>query len=395
MARILVTIPAGEVYAHDSVRWYNHQDIRSHINTYHNMGDAFVFDSSLKLLRFEKLGVLEISEFKPREIARLREEYDYVFLRGSNYIHDAMNWEAAATVLKALGLPVIGFGIGAQAPVDGKIRISDETRAVLQLMSESTTTVGVRGAYSADVLWSLGIRNVRIVGCPTAFRRNDPELRITLPPLEQVRNVGVTVRREVSGAYAKDIERYLTFHRDLVKAIAGRFQTVLLAQGEVEEKKLVLGDEAQRAEAITALRADHWTSSWYLDEAMLDLYRNRLFYSDVVADYEQLIRGQDLVLGYRLHGNLMALANGVPSIYCTYDSRTAEFSDTFKIPSFDIFGQTTFCLEDYWDQGLFDRYNRAWFHTYGEMCRFLTENGVAHKMHDILETPQAKISRVA
>ncbi|KQY68039.1 hypothetical protein ASD52_33965 [Ensifer sp. Root142] len=395
MARILVMIPAGEVYAHDSVRWYQHQDIQFHINHYHNMGDAFVFDSSLKLLRFEELGVLEISEFRPRDIARLREEYDYVFLRGSNYIHDAMNWEAAATVLKALGLPVIGFGIGAQAPVDGKIRLSDDTRAVLRLMSESTTSVGVRGAYSAEVLWDLGIRNVRIIGCPTAFRLNDPELRITLPPLEQVRKVGVTVRREVSDAYAKDIERYLGFHRELVKTMAGRFETVLLTQGEVEEKKLVLGDEAQREEALAALKADHWTSSWYLDEAMLGLYEQRLFYSDVVADYERLIRAQDLVLGYRLHGNLMALANGVPSIYCTYDSRTAEFCDTFKIPSFDIFGQQAFCLEDYWDQALFDRYNRAWFHTYGEMYRFLTENGVEHKMHDILKSTPAKISRVA
>ncbi len=388
-------IPAGEVYAHDNVRWYRHWDIQSHIETYHNMGDAFVYDSSLKLLRFETLGVLEISRFDPNEIARLREEYDYVFLRGSNYIHDSMDWEAAARVLKALGLPVIGFGIGAQAPVDGKIRLSDDTRAVLHLMSDSTTSIGVRGAYSAEVLWDIGIRNVRIVGCPTAFRLNDPNLRITLPPLQHVRKVGVTVRREVSDAYAKDIERYLRSHLDLVKTMAGHFETVLLAQGEVEEKKLVLGNETQREEAIAALRADHWTSSWYLDEQILALYRQRLFYSDVVADYERLIRAQDLVLGYRLHGNLLALANGVPSIYCTYDSRTAEFADTFKIPSFDVFGQAQFRLEDYWDQSLFDRYNRAWFHAYGEMERFLTENGVAHKMHAILKAPRAKISDVA
>lgn len=395
MARILVMIPAGEVYAHDSVRWYRHWDIPSHIDTYHNMGDAFVFVSSLKLLCFEDLGVLEISQFTPREIDRLREDYDYVFLRGSNYIHDKMHWEAAATVLKALGLPVIGFGIGAQAPVHGKIQLSEETRAVLRLMSESTTSIGVRGAYSADVLWDLGIRNVRIVGCPTAFRLNDPDLRITLPPLEDIRKVGVTIRREVSDAYAKDIERYLRFHRDLVKAMAARFETVLLTQGEVEEKKLVLGNPVQREEAFAALKDDHWTSSWYLDDEMQRLYRQRLFYSDVVADYERLTRVQDLVLGYRLHGNLLALANGVPSIYCTYDSRTAEFSDTFKIPSFDVFGQRTFNLEDYWDQALFDRYNRAWFHTYGEMSRFLSENGVAHKMHDTFQSPQTKTSRVA
>ena len=88
MARVLVMIPSGEVYGHDDVRWYNQHDIQRHIDSYHNIGDAFVFDSSLKLLSYDKLGVLEVAEFKPHVIDRLREEYDYVFLRGSNYIHE-------------------------------------------------------------------------------------------------------------------------------------------------------------------------------------------------------------------------------------------------------------------------------------------------------------------
>jgi len=395
MARVLVMIPSGEVYGHDDVRWYNQHDIQRHIDSYHNIGDAFVFDSSLKLLSYDKLGVLEVAEFKPHVIDRLREEYDYVFLRGSNYIHASMNWEQAVPILKRLGLPLIGFGIGAQAPVKGKIQLSGDTRALLNLMADSAVSIGVRGAYSAQVLWDLGIRNVRIIGCPTAFRRNDPELRIKLPPLESVRKVGITIRREVSPAYAQDIGRYLTFHRELTKAMADRFDAVLMTQGEIEEKKLVLGTETQRDEAMAALRSNEWAASWYLDETMERLYRERLFYSDVVADYEELVRSRDLVLGYRLHGNLMALANGIPSVYFTYDSRTAEFAETFQIPSFDVFSREAFQLEEYWDQSRFDRYNRAWYHTYGEMHRFLTENGIAHKLIDTskpLRNPARKVA---
>ncbi|MDA4635611.1 polysaccharide pyruvyl transferase family protein, partial [Escherichia coli] len=91
-------------------------------------------------------------------------------------------------------------------------------------------------------------------------------------------------------------------------------------------------------DAIAALKANRWVSDWYFDDAMEKLYRERMYYSDVVADYETLVRAHQLVLGYRLHGNLMALANGVPSIYFTYDSRTAEFAETYKIPSYDVFG---------------------------------------------------------
>lgn len=382
MARILVISPSGEVYDHDNVRWYRYADLQSHIDHYHNIGDAFVFDSSLKLLNFEKLDELPISRVDPAAIDRINAEYDYVFLRGSNYIHAQMNWSRAAEVLRLLKIPVIAFGVGAQAPVSGKLELSEDTRTVLKLIADSTTSLGVRGAYSAEVLNDLGIRNVRIIGCPTAFRNNKSDLAIRLPPLDQVRKAGVTLRREVSKTYAQDIRRYLTFHRDLVKAMADRFEVTLMSQGEVEEKKLALGSPEQKAAAMAALRDNAWARDWYLDEQMAELYQSRMFYSDVVAEYEQLVRGLDLVLGYRLHGNLMALANGTPSIYFTYDSRTVEFADTFKIPSVDVFSGLDFRLEDYWDQSRFDRFNAAYARVYGQMRDFLVENRVDNKMVD-------------
>jgi polysaccharide pyruvyl transferase WcaK-like protein len=393
MARILVISPSGEVYDHDNVRWYRYADLQSHIDHYHNIGDAFVFDSSLKLLNFDKLDELPIAHVDPARIDRLNAEYDYVFLRGSNYIHAQMNWSRAAEVLRRLKLPVIAFGIGAQAPVSGKLELSEDTKTVLKLISDSTASLGVRGAYSAEVLNDLGIHNVRIIGCPTAFRNNNPDLAIRLPALDQVKKVGVTLRREVSKTYARDIKRYLTFHRDLVKAMADRFEVTLMSQGEVEEKKLALGTPEQKAQAMASLRDNAWARDWYIDEQVSSLYQSRMFYSDVVAEYERLVRGLDLVLGYRLHGNLMALANGTPSIYFTYDSRTVEFADTFKIPSVDVFSGQDFRLEDYWEQSRFDRFNEAYAQVYGQMRDFLVENRVDNKMAGrAAAEPQRKVA---
>ncbi len=120
MARALVMIPAGEMYDHDNVRWYRHTDVQGSINHYHNIGDAFVFESSLKLMNYEKASELPITNFSPEKIDQLREEYDYVILRGSNYINKDMNWRDTIPVLQRLKLPVIAFGVGAQAPVRGK-----------------------------------------------------------------------------------------------------------------------------------------------------------------------------------------------------------------------------------------------------------------------------------
>jgi hypothetical protein len=388
-------IPSGEVYDHDCVRWYSYQDVQRNINGYHNIGDAFVYDSSLKLLNFDKLAVLPIAEPDMADIDRLREEYDYVFMRGSNYINETMNWRQSVAVLRRLKLPVIAFGIGAQAPVKGKLTLSKESKTAFRIMADSTASLGVRGAYSAQVLWDIGVRNVRIVGCPTAFRNNDPYLSITLPKLEDVKKVGVTLRREVSSDYARDIDRYLSVHRDLIKSMSARFDTVLMAQGEIEEKKLVMGTDAQKEEAWAALKGNPAVALHYLDDDVERLYRERLFYSDVVKDYEDLVRRQALVLGYRLHGNLMALANGVPSVYFTYDSRTAEFAETFQIPSYDVFSGKEFVLEDYWDQSLFDRFNRARFQAYREMHAFLNENGIDNRMVDVMARPAEPLRKIA
>jgi hypothetical protein len=202
------------------------------------------------------------------------------------------------------------------------------------------------GIYTAEVLWDIGVRNLRVVGCPTLFRARYPDLRIDLPPLESIHRVAFTLRREVSATYARDIERYLSLQKQVIAELVRRFPEVTIsAQGEVEEKKVLLGTPGQRDETIAGLTASGWLDG--PDGMLTALYRTRLFCSDVVADYDAMVRRHQLALGYRLHGNLIALANGIPSIFFTYDSRTAEFAETFKIPAFDMFEGQPFELERY------------------------------------------------
>ncbi len=53
-----------------------------------------------------------------------------------------------------------------------------------------------------------------------------------------------------------------------------------------------------------------------------------------------------------------------------------------------MFSSRQFRLEDYWDQSLFDKFNRAYHHTYREMRQFLVENGVDTKMVDVMTKPE-------
>jgi Polysaccharide pyruvyl transferase len=385
VTKILVISPSGEVYNHNCVRWYSDAGFDVAPDQYHNIGDAFVYDSSLKLMTFSEIRGVNIRDPSDADIERYNTEFDFAFLRGSNYVHAAMDWENAPSVLARLRIPIIAFGIGAQAPVHGALQLTDATKRVLAIIAERSASIGVRGAYTADVLWSLGIRETRIIGCPTLFRNNDPDLRIDLPPLSSIRKVAYTLRREVGHDYAQDVQHYLDLQRDTIIELSRRFDLDLLAQGEIEEKAILWGNDAQKSAAFATLREQGWLRGE--GDPLEAIYRTKLWYADDVSAFESKLRAQQLALGYRLHGNLLGLANRVPSVYFTYDSRTTEFAETFAIPRFDVFGGKKFRLEDYWDQAMFERFNRAYRERYRDMRLFLDENAVPHKMVDTTKRP--------
>ena len=63
------------------------------------------------------------------------------------------------------------------------------------------------------------------------------------------------------------------------------------------------------------------------------------------------------------------------------DVRLRDERDLTRV---DVFSGKAFNLEEYWDQSLFDKFNRAYHHTYREMHQFLVENGADTKMQPVM-----------
>ena len=85
----------------------------------------------------------------------------------------------------------------------------------------------------------------------------------------------------------------------------------------------------------------------------------------------------DMVLGCRLHSNLVAIAHGTPTYFLTYDQRTQEMADTFELPSCPV---TAFDASiDLHDQN-WSGFEKRYAHYFGEMRRVLDASGVAHRL---------------
>ncbi|WP_426957410.1 polysaccharide pyruvyl transferase family protein [Muricoccus radiodurans] len=383
--RIGVLGPAGNITGRDDVESYWARDPAKSVQSFTNIGDSFVFDSSLKIL--EHAEVVTVSPSTGRGAEERLEKYrtlDYIFLRGSNYINPNGNWDATNALLEKIHVPVHAFGVGVQTPENAERHMNDSTERLFQIIAERSKSLAIRGELSAEALEKVGIKSHRIIGCPTVFRHR--KRRISLPRTEakDIRRLGFTLRRKTYGS--------ATLQRYLIRTLDERFDMDLLCAGELEEKayyyarKGVLPDnEAARAGAVASLVEDRWLAT--PGDRLLDVYDRTLRVFESVAGFEGAVRSLDAVTGFRLHGNLIALANGVPALYVVYDTRTREFVKTLGIPSVESKTMDKFSFEAAWNEAKWDRFEAAYSRRFTELESFLTENNLPHR----LEARPAKI----
>jgi Polysaccharide pyruvyl transferase len=98
-----------------------------------------------------------------------------------------------------------------------------------------------------------------------------------------------------------------------------------------------------------------------------------------VEDWLARARDLDAMIGFRFHGNMVALTQGVPCFYYLYDSRITEFAQLYSLPCLDVKDgwrdPVTAILDHDWDATT--KSIRACFE---ELVAFYEENGVSHTL---------------
>jgi hypothetical protein len=376
--RALVIYPAGEVYEHDKVRWYR-APMDKLLSEYFNIGDMIVYDSTLKLLRYAHLEPMKIMNPTEADIERYASEFDYVFVRGSNFIHEKMEWFRAIEVLERVKLPVYAIGVGAQASQNRAIQLPEKSKRFWQIVGERCASIGVRGAFSAETLRQNGIGNVTVVGCPSIFRTRKRDLAIRIPDQREIRKVAFSLRREADPTYTTDPEAYLRQQKAALLKVDDQSDMVMSSHGEQEEKAFFLRDEAAKAKAVAEFVHTGWWSGPD-DARMRAIYEKQLFSFFDVERYDQFAQGLDLAVGYRVHGVLPAIAHGVPGVLVAYDTRSQELAETLKIPVVPEAAIAEGGWRAVYQDAPLNAFARSYAQSYDRMRNFLEVNGVPHRM---------------
>ena len=295
-----------------------------------------------KYVQFRKQG-----EWTEADIERLRSECSHLVYVTANIIrlgvpsgHPSINDLMSSQLILArnierAALPVVVFGLGSQANLDGlaEFTTASETIRLLRVISDHSRMIAVRGAFTAEACARLGIKNVEVIGCQSMFWHRSPTFSWKI--CEQLTDASTKIAFNYTDAPSE---------ANLINQAMARGHDVIGQQNDAEE----------------SLKAEIVCQSPYVKSSsdgsgMFPVTGNagmRIAFQKGLIDrrqYEQWIRDHFFQFrepeawldhmrqycfsyGTRLHGNMAAMIAGARALWIVHDMRLKEVCDHFRLP---------------------------------------------------------------
>lgn len=240
----------------------------------------------------------------------------------SNFISPStdLGWFADEIERKNVGSLVM-VGAGAQADDYGdKVHLTEGTLRFLRVISERSKTIGVRGYFTAEVLSGYGVKNVDVIGCPTAFWANRRPIRTDKTPIEKI-----AVHLTPTGYYRDKIGQIFQH--------AIRHNAKYVIQSEQWMMPLMSNEFSDRYEELkTEFRTAYYSQGMLEPSDLASWIRNNSLIFFGMEPWINAMTKFDFVYGSRFHGNMAAIQAGTPALNMPYDTRTRELCEYLNIP---------------------------------------------------------------
>ena len=269
----------------------------------------------------------------------LRAQGDQALIRGSTYLNNEFNFNAANKTIDSVDSPLTIVGLGAQNSVSdiSFLDNNEGARNFISRLNEKSKSISVRGDFTACVVERLGGKNIRVTGCPSLFYSLKIPL-ITVPEMlnHPERSLGLTIHTELmDNIYCKSPEVAKKLQGHLISfALKNSLKISIFEQGVLNEcnasdRKLSFFERFSAAQKIVQnIQTDRNITEYQLLACLTSI--------STIEEWLSKTRDLDAIIGFRFHGNMMALLQGKPSYYYYYDSRIEEFCKLYRLPGQDV-----------------------------------------------------------
>jgi len=311
-----------------------------------------------------------------------KQPLERAIIRGSTYLHEGFDFALANRTLDRLRAPAAIVGLGAQHPTRDPSFLDGHqgARDFIRRLNETSASISVRGAFTAAVVERLGGRNIRVTGCPSLFHSlNCPEIRIPEMLRRPQRSVGVSILSVlVANMFCHAPGEGLEKHRLALEwAFGNAINAPVFEQGVREEFDIAdreLPFEERHAAARRMIERIGATGRLQPEALMARMVSVRN-----VEEWLARVRDVDAMIGFRFHGNMIALLQGKPCYYYTYDSRLKEFAEIYGLPHQDVTEPWVDPVEAMTAHD-WDGTNARIRALFGELKDFYAENGFDHAL---------------
>ncbi|MCD8215151.1 MAG: glycosyltransferase [Clostridiales bacterium] len=265
--------------------------------------------------------------------------------------------------------PITMVGLGSQAyypnntPRKLVSALSEEKINFFRMAADRCVSLGVRGEFTADCLEIMGIKNYRIIGCPTIYNYFGTEYKKLPKPTAEKLVFNVTAKRTEE---SKLLEFGIKNNGEWIMQMMTELPELLADEGEVDEKTYYMRYPGISLEQSRLKKFMKKKAHMFFDlEEWTDFLKNG---------------GFTFSFGSRFHGNMMALRNGIPALWITHDNRTAELIDLFKLPHLTLeeFTEAT-SIDELIDKTDYNEFYKAYPTLVKEYAAFLRENNLENK----------------
>ncbi|WP_041713981.1 polysaccharide pyruvyl transferase family protein [Paraglaciecola sp. T6c] len=265
--------------------------------------------------------------FDPQNV---KNNYDFLVFPAANQLNPDWDMGGLADLIDKADTPLLICGLGAQAAnMSKKLQFNAGTKRFLKVISERAVKVGVRGNYTAQVLAENGVNNIEVLGCPSNFTNPSPDLGLQIAnKFSQLKNIEkLALNIDITPKLAEKV-------RIMFNWAIGR-NTDVINQAPLDLLKLSHRDTRQIDNEL--LRRVHNIFAPSVSLSYFEKMVNNQFVSYFdVNEWMYQLHQFDLSVGTRLHGNMLALQAGTPSIFLPHDSRTQELADVMALPTYPL-----------------------------------------------------------
>lgn len=332
-----------------------------------NFGASLISHAILKQFNADYIPITEFSK-----IDELRSKYDICILAFSTHISPWRNVSVYDEFVRKLNIKTIILSLGIQdyyLTNNEVATLHPSMLSLLKFVSTKSKYIGVRGNYSASVLYKHGFKNVVPIGCPTLYHNLD------------------VLQVDKKNKFSKPL---IAYHKTFAtEGLSFLKDFPILGQDYQDEVIFTnnLDDDHKNKE-----KEDSFYNNLSNKDNVLDAIKQNGIFPQSFSDWFNIIGKHDFIIGARLHASICALLQNIPAVLIARDLRMIEIAEFYNIPynTFDDIKNNT--IEQLYDKLDYSKFNETIKVRFENYLKFIKENDIPSAFQVESTIPEFKLT---